>query len=89
VFAGIPRRCRGSTPCRCTSADPLGVKTSTTASDTAVLWADFYQAGDGNTELFNTNMIVSTNDIAPDVPGLQNAWVQCVGCASAVVHFSH
>jgi len=34
-------------------------------------------------------MIVSDTDIAPDVPGVQNAWVQGVGCGSADVHFSH
>ena len=78
-----------STPFKCTATDPLGVKTATTTQDTAVLRADFYRAGDGNDESFTANMIVSTNDISPDVPGVQNAWVQGVGCGSAVVHFSH
>jgi hypothetical protein len=78
-----------STPFKCTGTDPLGVKTGTTSGDTAVLRADFYRAGDGNNESFTANMIVSTNDIAPDIPGIQNAWVQGVGCGSAVAHFSH
>lgn len=77
-----------STPFKCTAADPAGVKTATIADDTLVFRADFYRAGDGNDESFNANMIVSTNDIAPDVPGVQNAWVQGVGCGAAVVHFS-
>jgi hypothetical protein len=78
-----------STPFKCTATDPLGVKTATTTDDTAVLQADFYRAGDGNNESFTANMIVSAHDIAPDVPGVQNVWVQGVGCGSAVVHFSH
>ena len=78
-----------STPFKCTANDPSGAKTATTTDDTVVLRADFYRAGDGNNESFTANMIVSTNDIAPDVPGVQNAWVQGVGCGSAVVHFSH
>jgi hypothetical protein len=30
---------------------------------------------------------VSATDIAPDIPGLQNLWVQGVGCGTAIVHF--
>ena len=78
-----------STPFKCTATDPSGVKTATTTNDTAVLQADFFRAGDGNHESFTANVIVSTHDIAPDVPGIQNAWVQGVGCGSALVHFSH
>lgn len=78
-----------STPFKCSATDPAGVKTATTRGDTVALRADFYRAGDGNTESFTANMIVSTSDIAPDVPGIQNAWVQGVGCGSATVHFSH
>ena len=78
-----------STPFKCTATDPLGVKTAHTTDDTVVLRADFYRAGDGNNESFTANMFVSTEDLAPDVPGVQNAWVQGVGCGSAVVHFSH
>jgi hypothetical protein len=33
-------------------------------------------------------MIVSADDIAPDAAGIQNVWIQGVGCASAVAHFS-
>jgi hypothetical protein len=41
-----------------------------------VLAADFYRAGDGNDESFTAPMIVSTDDIAPDVGGVQNVWIQ-------------
>jgi hypothetical protein len=78
-----------STPFKCTASDPAGLKTAATTTDTVALRADFYRAGDGNTESFRANMIVSATDIAPDVPGVQNAWVQGVGCGTADVHFSH
>ena len=78
-----------STPFKCTASDPAGLKTAATTTDTVALRADFYRAGDGNNESFTANMIVSDTDIAPDVPGVQNAWVQGVGCGSADVHFSH
>jgi hypothetical protein len=76
----------------CTGADvePPAV----TDQDTVVLQADFYRAGDGNDESFTAKMIVSANDIAPDNPaipatqGIQNVWIQGVGCGSAIVHFS-
>jgi hypothetical protein len=78
-----------STPFKCTATDPSGVKTATTTDDTAVLRADFYRAGDGNNDSFTANIFVSTEDLAPDVPDVQNVWVQGVGCGSAVAHFSH
>ena len=78
-----------STPFKCTATDPAGVKTATISPDTAVLRANFFRAGDRYTVSFTANVIVSTNDIAPDVPGFQNAWIQGVGCGSARVHFSH
>ena len=33
-------------------------------------------------------MIVSAEDIAPDISGIQNVWIQGVGCDSAIVHFN-
>jgi hypothetical protein len=32
-------------------------------------------------------VIVSAHDIAPDVPGVQNTWIQGVGCGSALQFF--
>ena len=77
-----------STTFKCTGAATEALKTATTAEDTVVLQADFYRAGDGNDESFTAQMIVSDHDIAPDITGIQNVWIQGVGCASAIVHFS-
>jgi hypothetical protein len=63
------------------------LKSATTGPDTVVLQADFYRAGDGNDESFRAQMIVSAHDIAGDIEGIQNVWVQGVGCGSATVHF--
>src|SRR6266542_2885203 len=55
--------------------------------DTVVLRADFSRAGDVDDESFTAQMIVSADDIAPDVAGTQNVWIQGVGCASAIANF--
>lgn len=73
---------------KCTGSARETLKSASTGDDTAVLRADFYRAGDGNHESFTANMIVSATDLAPDIPGVQNVWVQGVGCATAVAHFS-
>jgi hypothetical protein len=75
-----------STNFKCTGAD--APKRASTGAATAVLLADFYRAGDGIDESFTAQMIVSDTDLAPEVPGEQNLWVQGVGCGTAVVHFS-
>jgi len=53
-----------------------------------VLQADFYRAGDGIDESFTAQMIVSETDLASDIDGVQNLWVQGVGCGTAIVHFN-
>ncbi len=73
---------------KCTGSASEALKPISAEAGTAVLQADFYRAGDGIDESFTANMIVARNDIAPDIDGLQNAWVQGVGCATATVHFS-
>jgi hypothetical protein len=80
LLAGTTFKCTGS------AAEPL--KTAITDKDTVVLLADFYRAGDGNDESFTAQMIVSADDIAPDIAGIQNVWIQGVGCAPAIAHFS-
>jgi hypothetical protein len=70
----------------CTGAD--AEPAVSTDHDTVVLQADFYRAGDGNDESFTAKMIVSADDIAPNVQGTQNAWIQGVGCGTANVNFS-
>jgi hypothetical protein len=76
-------------PCRrrCFTAGEL-LKTATTSDTTVVLQADFYRAGDANEESFTAQMIVSATDIATEIAGTQNLWVQGVGCGEAIVHFS-
>jgi hypothetical protein len=41
--------------------------------------AAFYSAGNGHHKSFTAQMIFSAEDIAPDIPGTQNVWVQGVG----------
>jgi hypothetical protein len=76
-----------STTFKCTGALGEALKPATTGQDTVVFQADFYRAGDANDESFSAQMIVSTQDIAGDIQGVQNVWVQGVGCGSATVHF--
>ena len=93
----LPRRRRrplgrrtllSSTGFKCTSSANEVGKTATTDEHTAVMLADFYRAGNGNDESFTAKMFVSDHDLAPDLDGVQNVWIQNVGCATAIVHFS-
>jgi hypothetical protein len=77
-----------STSFKCTGAPTEALKPAATSPTTAVIQADFYRAGDGNDESFTAQIIVSQDDIAPDILGVQNVWVQGVGCGSAVGGFS-
>ena len=79
---------RASTTFKCTGAAQESLKTAVTDRNTVVLLADFYRAGDGNDESFTAQMIVSADDLAPDITGLQNIWIQGVGCGSANANFS-
>jgi hypothetical protein len=79
---------RRSTTFKCTGATAEPLKTATTDENTVVLLADFYRAGDGNDESFTAQMIVSADDIAPEIGGIQNVWIQGVGCTSAITNFS-
>ena len=76
-----------STSFKCTGAVNEGLKPANTGQTTVILQADFYRAGDANDESFSAQMIVSTQDIAGDIQGVQNVWVQGVGCGTASVHF--
>ena len=64
-------------------------KPVSTSTDTVVLHADFYRAGDGINESFQAYMAVSAHDIDSTLGGVQNVWVQGVGCTTGAVHFSH
>jgi hypothetical protein len=76
-----------STTFKCTGATTEVLKTATTSATTVVLQADFYRAGDGIDESFTAQMIVSDTDIAPEIPGVQNMWIQGVGCGTGIVNF--
>ncbi len=76
-----------STMFKCTGAASEALKPAATGPTTVVIQADFYRAGDANDESFRAQIIVSQNDIAPDLPGVQNVWVQGVGCGSSVGGF--
>jgi hypothetical protein len=80
LLAGTTFKCTGQ-------ASEVG-KPAVTDENTAVLLSDFYRAGDGIDESFTAQVIVSEDDIAPDIPGVQKVWIQGVGCGSAIVHFS-
>lgn len=77
-----------STTFKCTGAATEQLKPASTSDTRVVLQADFYRAGDGNDESFTAQMIVSDTDIAPEIPGMQNLWVQGVGCGDVIVNFS-
>ena len=79
---------RASTTFKCTGSATEPAKTAVTDENTIVLLADFYRAGDGIDESFTAQMIVSAGDIAPDITGIQNVWIQGVGCAPAIANFS-
>jgi hypothetical protein len=72
-----------STPFQCTGSD--AIKTAVTGDKTVVLLADFYRQGDGNIESFTAKMIVSDSDLDLVAPGVQNVWIQGIGCATGAV----
>ena len=77
-----------STAFKCTSAAAEVLKTAVTDTDTVVMVADFYRQGDGIDESFTARMFVSKSDEAPDLPGIQNVWIQGVGCGDAIANFN-
>jgi hypothetical protein len=78
-----------STGFKCTGAATEAKKTAVTDAHTAVLVSDFYRAGDGNDASFkNVQVIVADHDLAPDIDGVQNVWIQQLGCGTANVSFS-
>jgi len=76
-----------SFPFKCTGSAGESLKTAVTDEDTIVMIADFYRQGDGNDESFTARMFVSAVDEAPDFDGIQNVWIQGVGCGDAIANF--
>jgi|SRR5512143_2193978 hypothetical protein len=77
-----------STTFKCTGAASEALKAAETGDKTVVMLADFYRAGDGNDESFTAQMIVSDTDLDPVADGVQNIWIQQVGCGTALVNFN-
>jgi hypothetical protein len=78
-----------STRFKCTGAATEPAKFAVTDAHTAVFLSDFYRAGDGNDASFkNVQVIVADHDLADDIEGVQNVWIQQVGCGTANVNFS-
>ncbi len=73
---------------KCTGAATEALKKAVTDDNTVVLLADFYRQGDGNIESFTAHMFVSEVDEAPDLPGIQNVWIEGVGCGHAIANFN-
>jgi hypothetical protein len=73
---------------KCTGAATEKPKTVVTDDNTVVLLADFYRQGDGNIESFTAHMFVSEVDEAPELPGIQNVWIEGVGCGHAIANFN-
>jgi hypothetical protein len=77
----------GSTTFQCTAFD--AVKTALTADKTVVLVSDLYRQGDGTVASFTAKMIISDVDLDKVTPGVQNVFVQGIGCATdAVISFN-
>src|SRR5262249_60787115 len=78
-----------STGFKCTGGASEPKKTAVTDAHTEVLESDFYRAGDGNDASFkNVQVNIADHDLAPDIDGIQNVWIQQVGCGTAHVNFS-
>jgi hypothetical protein len=84
--AGI--RWKSSRLFKCTGAATEKPKTVVTDDNTVVLLADFYRQGDGNIESFTAHIFVSEVDEAPELPGIQNVWIEGVGCGHAIANFN-
>lgn len=73
---------------KCTGAADELLKTVVTDGNTVVMTADFYRQGDGVDESFTAKMFVSAEDEDPIRPGIQNIWIQGIGCGEAIVNFN-
>jgi hypothetical protein len=77
-----------STTFKCTGAADEVLKAAETGDKTVVMLSDFYKQGDGDDESFTAQMIVSDTDLDPVAPGVQNIWIQQVGCGTANLNFN-
>jgi len=68
-----------STQYSCTGSSD---RVAATGASTVVFLANFYRAGDGRDASFRAKMIISAEDLDPDVPGVQHVWIEGVGCGT-------
>lgn len=78
----------GSTPFKCGGVAGEQGKTAVTGPGVVVFQADFYRAGDGDNASFHAKVFIADHDLAPDIDGVQNVWIEKVGCGTANVNFS-
>jgi len=71
---------------KCTGAETP--RTVFTGTNTVVMNAEFYRAGDGNNASFHAVMFVSTDDQDSGLSGAQTVWIQGVGCGEAQAHIN-
>jgi hypothetical protein len=71
---------------KCGSDPGEPLKTVVTDENTVVLQAIFFRQGDGANPSFTAKVFVSASDEDPDAPGVQNVWIQGVGCAEGIVN---
>ena len=66
---------------KCSSSPAEPLKTATTDDDTAVFTANFFR--DGDVSPLAAKVFVSAQDEDTLAPGIQNVWIQAVGCDEA------
>jgi len=71
---------------KCSGSADEPLKTAVTDDNTVVMKVDFYRQGDGVNASFTAKMFVSALDQDPGQDGVQNVWIQGVGCAEAQVN---
>lgn len=64
-------------------------KTAVTGGGVVVLQAGFSRSGEGRQESFTAKVFIADHDLAPDIPGIQNIWIQGCGRGTASVSFSN
>ena len=62
------------------------MKTVVTDGNTVVMQVDFHRQGDGVDRSFTAKVFVSAVDEDPAQDGIQNVWIQGVGCTEALVN---
>ena len=80
-----PLEILATTGFKCGSDPGEALKHASTGDRTLVVKVGFFRIGDGATPSFTANVFISADDLDPVAAGVQNVWVQQVGCAEARV----